>query len=353
LSAPESIDRPLRIAVTSYYLPSESKIGAGWAAHRLANAFAASGHDVTMFSPSRRPDDASYQHRIVDVPRPLQTFRWGMALRRLDLRDYDVLHAHGDDHLVRRRATAAHVRTLHGSCFDEARHVPRFKEKVRMAALGVTEALSAVRTQSVVGVSRNSIRMYPWLDRVIPNSVDADVFHPGEKADRPTILFVGTWKNRKRGALLASVFADEVLAVVPDAELRMVCTDAPTGLRNVSVLGALTDEQLAHEYRRAWVFCLPSTFEGFGVPYAEALTSGTAVVATRNRGAIEVLDDGASGDLVDDADLGMALLRMLTDDTHRQLREQTGLTRAEAFTHTAVVEQYVDLFRASVRARRG
>ena len=37
----------LRIAVISYYLPSESKIGAGWMAHRLSNALVARTHDLT------------------------------------------------------------------------------------------------------------------------------------------------------------------------------------------------------------------------------------------------------------------------------------------------------------------
>lgn len=52
----------------------------------------------------------------------------------------------------------------------------------------------------------------------------------------------------------------------------------------VRVLGKVSLERLTEFYRRAWLFCLPSSYEGFGVPYIEAMASGTAVVATRIRG---------------------------------------------------------------------
>ena len=40
-------DDPLRIAMISYYLPSESKIGVGYQVHALATELAARGHEVT------------------------------------------------------------------------------------------------------------------------------------------------------------------------------------------------------------------------------------------------------------------------------------------------------------------
>ena len=65
----------------------------------------------------------------------------------------------------------------------------------------------------------------------------------------------------------------------------MVTQDAPADPgAGITVLGRLDDEELAREYRAAWVFCLPSSYEGFGIPYAEAMASGTPVVATPNPG---------------------------------------------------------------------
>ncbi|MGD9703402.1 MAG: glycosyltransferase family 4 protein [Acidimicrobiia bacterium] len=339
---------PLRLAVTSYYLPSESKIGAGWMAHRLANALIDLGHDVTMFSPCRAPSDASYRHHLVELSGSMRTFRWGWAIRRLDLSGFDGLLAQGDDHFVRRSAVPAHIRTLHGSCFDELRYIPRLREKARMFLLGVTELAAAVRTPDVVGVSKTALRFFPWRHRVIPNGVDTGRFHPDPsvpKEQRPTVLFVGTFHRRKRGALLHEVFRTHVLPRVPDAQLWMVCDDAPEA-PGIEVLGRLSDEELADRYRRAWVFCLPSSYEGFGVPYVEAMVSGTAVVATPNRGAREVLEDGAAGVLAADDHLGAEIVRLLTDTESRQRFEQAGLARRDRYDIHATAQQYVDLVRS-------
>jgi glycosyltransferase involved in cell wall biosynthesis len=38
--------------------------------------------------------------------------------------------------------------------------------------------------------------------------------------------------------------------------------------------------QLSAALRRSWVFCLPSAFESFGVPYLEAVAHGVTILAT-------------------------------------------------------------------------
>src|SRR5437773_2206980 len=112
--------RPLSIAMSSYFLPSESKIGVGYVAHRMACEMSARGHTVTMFSPCAESQGATYRHVQVAVRRPFRSQRWAVALRRLTLDEFDVLHAHGDDHLCFGKRQPAHVRTLQGSCFAEA-----------------------------------------------------------------------------------------------------------------------------------------------------------------------------------------------------------------------------------------
>jgi glycosyltransferase involved in cell wall biosynthesis len=124
----------------------------------------------------------------------------------------------------------------------------------------------------------------------------------------------------------------------------MVCGDAPD-LPSVDVLGRLTDVELADRYRRAWVFCLPSTYEGFGVPYIEAMASGLPVVATPNVGAREVLGDGRYGDLVDDAGLGPALVALLDDATRRAELEAAGLERSRDYDWPSVVSSYEAVYR--------
>lgn len=305
--------QPVKILMTSYYMPSESKIGVGYQVHALANTLARRGHEVTVVTPCSPSDGAEYRTLVVQVPGPLRTFRWAFALRRLDMSGFDVLHSHGDDYWLWRRRVPVHVRTMHGSCLAEALKVPGGFEKLRMLLLGLGELLATVVADRTVAVSRNTLRWMPWVRNVIPNGVDLSRFGTASavRAEQPTILFVGTYANRKRGKLLMDAFTREVRPALPDARLWMVCEDAPAA-SGVEVLGRLSDVALAKRYQQAWVFCLPSSYEGFGIPYVEALAAGLPVVATANPGAREVLGDGAFGDLVGDEEIGQTLIRHLS-----------------------------------------
>src|SRR6478609_6279937 len=307
---------PLRIAMISYYLPSESKIGVGYQVDALADELARRGHHVDVFSPCAPVPGALYNHVHVPLSGSLRTFRFAFEMRRRDLSTYDVLHAHGEDYWMWRRRVPMHVRTLHGSCFEEAIHIRGLGEKLRMVMLGFTEVLASLVADRTVLISPQTRRWTPWVRTVIPNGVDAARFAPDgtPRSTEPTVLFVGTWRQRKRGAELARIFADEVRRRVPGARLRMVTQDAPASLpEGVEVLGRLSDEDLADEYRRAWAFCLPSSYEGFGIPYAEAMTAGVPVVATPNPGARYVTDDGRYGVLADLDGLGRVLGDLLSD----------------------------------------
>jgi glycosyltransferase involved in cell wall biosynthesis len=247
------------------------------------------------------------------------------------------------------------LRTLHGSCFEEALTVRGAKEKVRMVALGFSEVLASLVADTTVVVSPSTRRWVPWVHRVVPNGVDTQRFHPSRasRADRPTVLFVGTWHGRKRGSALAAAFCAEVLPAVPDAELLLVTQDAPTNVGpGVRVMGRLSDEALADAYRRAWVFCLPSAYEGFGIPYAEALASGTPVVATPNVGALYVLDNGAAGVIVGLPDVGRTLIELLGNEARRDRMRAAGLARAREFALTSVVDQYEAIYRGGPEPRR-
>lgn len=333
----------LNIALNSFYLPSVDKIGVGYQAHYMANALVRRGHAVTMFSPAPRCGDALYEHRQLDAGRRFRLNGFAVAMRRVDFSAFDVLHSHGEDHLLLGRRLRCHVRTIHGSGLQEALNIPGVGQKMRMLYIAAMESLSSAIADRAVAVSTNTTKSYPWIKRVIPNGVDTAFFFPGQKEPDPTLLFVGTYHNRKRGKFLMEVFAREVLPKVPNAKLWMVCSDAPPA-PNVEVTGRLSTAQLTDRYRRAWAFCLPSTYEGFGVPYIEAMASGTAVVATHNLGSAEVLGQGSYGSLVDDDQLGLALVRMLIHEGERHRFEQIGLQRVARYSWETVAAKYEALY---------
>ena len=100
--------------------------------------------------------------------------------------------------------------------------VKGFGERLRMLLLGLTKILANVVADKTVAVSANTRRWLPWVRSVVPNGVDLGRFRPGERSLRPSLLFVGTYLQLKRGKLLNEAFEREVLPTLPYAELWMV-----------------------------------------------------------------------------------------------------------------------------------
>jgi glycosyltransferase involved in cell wall biosynthesis len=218
---------------------------------------------------------------------------------------------------------------MHGSALEEARTATSVGRRVLQLGVYGLELLTALTPQRCVGVSQNTTLSNPLVKRVIPNGVDRTVFHPdaAERSDRPIIVFVGALTGRKRGAWLVREFVDHIKPHVPDAELHMV-SHSGEAVPGVVFHTGLADSELAALYRRAWVYASPSTYEGFGLPYVEAMACGVPVVATPNPGSLEVLGGGQYGRVVDDAVFSETVVHLLRDQQVRTSLVRAGLARA-------------------------
>jgi glycosyltransferase involved in cell wall biosynthesis len=132
--------------------------------------------------------------------------------------------------------------------------------------------------------------------RVVPNAVE-DVFTPdGPRAEGDYVLAVGTLEPRKNLARIAQAV---------DGELRVVGTRGWGGVEppaNVTWLGDVSDEELAALYRGARCLVYASLYEGYGIPVAEALACGCAIVTSAGSPMEEIA--GADATYVDPRDVG-------------------------------------------------
>jgi phosphatidylinositol alpha-mannosyltransferase len=342
----------MKIAITNAFLPSEEQSGVPYQVHYLAESLIASGHDVTVFSFSPKPAGATYaihQFKRPKVPARYLPFFMAYKLAVTDFSDFDVVNVHGDNYLMRTKTPV--VRTFNGAAVEERKNARTWRRRLFFSVLIPLEWLGAKMADHVVGISETTRVSIPNVETLIPCGVDLRRFHSGAKTERPTVFFVGTEQGRKRGAWLAEIFKEKVLPVVPAAELRMVSESSSTepGIRRY---GRVPASELADLYRSSWIFCLPSTYEGFGVPYIEAMASNTAVIATSpNPGAEEVLAKGSFGAFVSDDKLSDTIIALLTNDAKREELEQRGLARSRDYSWTEVGAKYVETFSKVISAK--
>ena len=108
----------------------------------------------------------------------------------------------------------------------------------------------------------------------------------------------------------------------------------------------LPREELAREFNRATIAVTPSLYEGFGLPAAEAMSCGAAVVVSDGGALPEVAGDaGIVTPKGDSAALADALDGLLSNPDRRAQVAQDCLRRAEAtFNWGVVAPKYIQLF---------
>jgi phosphatidylinositol alpha-mannosyltransferase len=250
--------------------------------------------------------------------------------------DYDVFHFHGDDWFCFRRPLPT-VRTFYGSALLEALSATSMKRRIDQSVVFMLEQLAARLADARYGIGSDSKLLYR-ADGVLQLGIQPP---GGERAPSPapSILFVGTWEGRKRGRLLHEAFQRHVRSRFPDAELWMVSDRCEAG-PGVTWYREPSDAEIQGLLQRAWVFSLPSSYEGLGIPYLEAMTWGVPVVATPNPGAEDLLSRGAAGLIVEPEQLGEALARVIGSEAERTRLAEAGRARAADFAWDEICGQY-------------
>jgi len=171
----------------------------------------------------------------------------------------------------------------------------------RVDRLFTSSEVSALQIERDFGVARERIRM-------VANGVDTDLFSPDPAVarDRHEVLCVGRASDPNKGV---ATLVEAIAKLAPPVRLTLVDDphpDNPARLRaralgiedRVDVVGRVPVETLVALYRRAALVAVPSLFEGFGLPAAEAMACSTPVVATAAGALPEVVGTAGGGILV-------------------------------------------------------
>lgn len=340
----------MRIAMLHVDLPPVGLGGVAYQVHLLADAMTRLGHDVDVLTTHGVVENRPYRVLVVNGSdkRPRgKPFGAALAYRNTDLSGYDVVHAHGDDWALRTGAAPV-VRTLYGSAIMEARYATSWRRRISQTVYYGMEWVSALRANEVVAISRNTSRCQPLARTVVPCAFDPTVFFPdGQRTRHPSLLAVaGLLGGRKRGSMLLSSF-QRVREQLPSAELLIITRDRAEA-PGVRCLANVSPAELGNLFRRSWALCSASSYEGFGVPYLEALASGVPVVTTKNVGADEVLERGRLGVICEPRDLPDATMRLLKDEPLRRSLAAQGTAAVAGCSALEVAKQYETIFRSLV-----
>jgi phosphatidylinositol alpha-1,6-mannosyltransferase len=119
--------------------------------------------------------------------------------------------------------------------------------------------------------------------------------------------------------------------------------------RHVHFLNDLSYAQIAACYRACEIFALPSRGEGFGFVYLEAMASGKPVIAGAHGGALDVVEDGVSGYLVQHGDavqLATSIETLLSDPA---LGREMGVRGKQRVEHEFRFSVFAKAFKKIIR----
>ena len=347
--------KPLRIGMVTWdYDPPIG--GMGRHVSSLQSGFESLDHTVSVFSRSdiRFPFGRSI---LFSLLLPLLLPRW---IKRFSP---DLLHVHagpGGVFLLRKPALLPLMVTANHTYHDQVRCVgQRWKrllvplERRTYALADHILCLSEDTAHSLLhdyGIDRSKLSVVPCgIDVARFSALDRPLRDRGKRC-----VFVGRSDARKGFDLLLHAWP-LVLRTIPDATLHAVGigSDFSLPLPPAVVLHpACTDDELAELLGSSRVSVCPSRLEGFGLAAAEAIASGTPVVATDVPGLRTTVTNFETGLLtsMNPHDIASTLVSLLQDDVlwHRfhvgcQRRRLRFDVKLEIQKHLEVYRVYTDI----------
>lgn len=226
----------------------------------------------------------------------------------------------------------------------------------------------AKRAKAIITCSENSKREIVEYMQIPPEKISVcywginhQLFFPRAKAqnkytrEKPYFLSVSCNIGRKNTISVLKAY-EILLKQDPQNDLVLVWRDLSLEIKEkysssqfkgrIHFVSNISDEELASLYSSATAMFFPSKYEGFGLPIAEAMASGTPVVTCRNSSLEEVGGDAAIYVSPEDID-AMAgwMAKFENRDLDIESIREKGLAQAAKFTWDTCAHKTIDVYK--------
>jgi phosphatidylinositol alpha-mannosyltransferase len=342
----------------------------------LAEHLIEEGHYVSVLTPIS-DDSVKHEDYVVNAGKPISIPVNGSVARVLfgpiassrakqwiASGDFDLLHLHEPaipslSLLACSAAEGPLVGTFHVST----------PKKKAIYAIGpilepIVEKLNA--RIAVSELARSTLKDHFDTDAVvIPNGIDGQRYASAkvnsEYSNGHTVGFIGRIEEPRKGLQVLIDSLSIVARFIPDVQFLVAGPGDsneftkklnPQLKSRIKFLGLLSNEEKERFLKSIQIYVAPNTgSESFGIILTEALSAGTAVVASDIPAFKAVLENGEAGELFkneDSADLAKVLVALLRDDDKRKRLGENGRLSAQKYDWQVVAEQIENVYEMAI-----
>lgn len=283
--------------------------------------------------------------------------------------------------LIQKSFPAPLLTTIHHPLSEDQvadfQQLPGFNHRLRRAVYYplLMHQLVVPRLEKIVTVSKvaaqSVARAYRIpLERVavVYNGVDTEIFQPNPKVPKKKrqLIFVGNTEDRKKGI---RYLLEAMLYLPKDVKLLVVDGGAPRHIvmgellrrynlgDRVRTTGKIPTSEVARSYQESEICVVPSIYEGFGFPAAEAMACGLPVVTSDGGALPEVVGkDGETGLIVPRQEvraLAKAIMLLLNKPELAQRLAENGRRRVlELFSWESSARNMVALYQELIAEKK-
>ena len=247
-------------------------------------------------------------------------------------------------------------------------HVSTPKKKAIYAIGPILEPIVEKLTAriAVSELARSTLKDHFETDAVvIPNGIDgqkyANAMISKDYSGENTIGFIGRFEEPRKGLqvlldslpIVARFIPDVSYLIAGPGDSKEFLNNINPELRNrVKFLGLLSDKEKESFLKSIQIYVAPNTGgESFGIILTEALSAGTAVVASDIPAFKAVLENGEAGALFkngDSTELAKGLVELLRDKDRREKLASNGKLSAQKYDWQVVAEQIESVYEMAI-----